>query len=197
VAAVRDIIRFEFRTLVEVSGDDSFLHARTVVPARHFRIAGSGQDNLHISFFTESYYNLDKDRMERNVVGVMGQWDISQYSLFRLAFQGVQLDFKNSPRERRQEVLFGHDGTFEVCAYLEVHLPVHLTRVGERWRIQPYLSGEYTYNLEQGRGTLNVLNTGIRFFYEDHWTFGLGWRHEDIIHGPDTDQIALSISYRF
>lgn len=58
-------------------------------------------------------------------------------------------------------------------------------------------SDTYTFNLRDARGVMNRVEGGIEFSPFSWGRLAIGWRHEDVIKGPDADQFLMSCGVKF
>lgn len=61
-----------------------------------------------------------------------------------------------------------------------------------------YLLNEYTFDVEMGEAVRNELSAGIQIPLPwERWEMRLGWRHVDLIHHEDMDQIEGAVLVQF
>ena len=75
------------------------------------------------------------------------------------------------------------------------NVPVPFIQVGSR-QASFYLGNEYTYDLRLGAGIRNEGMLELRIpLPAPRWSTVLGWKHMDLIHEPDMDQIEVSLLF--
>ena len=75
------------------------------------------------------------------------------------------------------------------------HVPFPFIKVRSR-QASFYLGNEYTYDLRKGAGIRNEGMMGLRIpLPVSRWSAVLGWKHMDLIHEPDMDQIEVSLLF--
>lgn len=88
----------------------------------------------------------------------------------------------------------GYDDDGEVFGALSLRFPVW--EVGGA-PLDLELSDRYYYSLSEGEPARNVAGWGLWLPTDGGWEVGLAHRHIDLVEGPDTDELSLSLRCGF
>lgn len=172
--------------------DDSYLT---------FRIRVSPVD-LHLPIFSAQLYLMGAGEYpeERGVlerISVGGGFRVGLLRYFHLGARivGTHYEFDlTHETSRNRAARLGEGWTPEGEALFEFRIP--LFDFAKR-PLALFGSDTYTFNLRDARGVLNRIEGGVEYSPLPWGRLAIGWRHEDVIKGPDADQFLMSCGVRF
>lgn len=186
------------RGYCDLSQDDSFLYGRLQFNLWQGRLWNDEADNLTLRPYAELYYNLDTDLAERTQAGVELVWDAARFATLSVGAHYAMLSFDESRSlsEAKQSRLLGAPNSWEARAALELHAPIRWGPFRDR-PLEFYIRDDFTYNLSEGRNTYNSPSLGFRYDVNERVTLEIGWRHDDITHSHDSDDLFLGFHVKF
>lgn len=186
------------RGYCDLSQDDSFLYGRLQFNLWQGRLWSDETDNLTLRPYAETYYNLDADRAERSQAGMELVWDAARYVTLSVGAHYAMFDFdeSRSVSEAKQSRLMGAPNSWEARAALELHAPIQWGPFRER-PLQMYVRDDFTFNISESRNTYNSPSLGLRYDVSKRVTLEIGWRHDDITHSHDSDDLFLGFHVKF
>lgn len=139
--------------------------------------------------YVEGTYDLDLDGASKVEAGLTAEMRFLKYLHASLSGQYVSVSGETSLAE--QYVSTNSDGDdVELIGQIGFRLPLPL-------RILEFSGAEtYVFEVEGMRGTRNELTAALEVGLLP-FDLGLRWRHLDTIHGPDTDELALTFKLAF
>jgi len=168
------------------STDESYSTWRVRVSPVDFDLrVFSGQ--LHLIGAGE--FSEDRGVLERASVG--GGFSLGLLSYFHLGARIVATHYEfdlTHETSRNRAVRLGEGWTPEGEAFFELRLPIFHLAKGP---LALFGSDTYTFNLEDSRGVLNRIEGGIDYAPLPWARLAIGWRHEDVVKGPDADQFLI------
>lgn len=137
---------------------------------------------VYLLAYGETRYDLDEDYWYRTEAGVGAGAQL--FKLFR--FQ-TELNYA--------WVQPGSDDSWEAQGglYFNLPFPDFLPFLD----LSLYALDEYTYNIDEGKGTINEVAAGFNLAPFELVNFQIGWRHTDYIHGSDSDMVEVGATIKF
>jgi hypothetical protein len=134
-------------------------------------------------------FDLDLDSVSKVEAGLTAEMRFLKYLHASLSGQYVSVSGETSLVE--QYVSTNSDGNdVELIGQIGFRLPLPL-------KILEFSGAEtYVFEVEGMRGTRNELTAALEVGLLP-FDLGLRWRHLDTIHGPDTDELALTFKLAF
>ena len=133
--------------------------------------------------FMEARLDYDNSRWSRLEAG--GELGWQPFSWVYLG-NAIQRAWINPGRDRME---------WEVRTLFTVPLPWWEIRSK---KVALYALNEWTYDIDSGEGRRNEIGFGVRIpLPVPHLSSSLGWRHVDLIHGPDLDQFEGTLTAEF
>ncbi|MFH1479335.1 MAG: hypothetical protein ABIG92_06155 [Candidatus Omnitrophota bacterium] len=165
--------------LIDARGDDGdIIYNRISIDKK------TSIQDLTLSAFTESQWNLDISDWEKLTLGIKLKKDFLKYLYINQSAQlisGKILDY----------MAFDTDSTsIDTTTGIGLKFPI-------RWGFSFDIFEEYSINLENL--TAEYCESGARLIYtpKDMYSLSFGWRHIDRIHNLDTDYVTLGLDLHF
>lgn len=139
--------------------------------------------------YIQGTYDLDMDTVSKTEAGMTAGVNFLKYLYVSLSSQYVSVSEETSLSEQYVSTNTDkHDIELMTEIGFSCPLPLKILK----------FSGavSYIYDIEERRGTRDELTAAIEIGLMP-LDLGLRWRHLDTIHGPDTDEIALTFSFLF
>ena len=150
---------------------------------------GKGRPLFKVMPFFEMRRNFDADLWERRELGVEIGKDILPCLYLGESIQHV---WKNEEVTASQK--------YEKENSVEAKTRLALSRKffeKNSFNLKGFIIGEYTYDMNEGKGRRNEIIIGLSAPLGKHWEAGLNWRHIDRIHYFDTDTFEASATLVF
>ncbi len=182
-------VEFALRNeLIQDLYDDRTLVSSRFSILRAFETEIYGKE-LALSPYVEGTYDFDLDEFSKVETGLTLEMSLLRYLFCSLSSQYVSVSGNTSLVE--QYVSTNSDSQdIELIGRLGFRIPLPL-------RILVFSGAEtYVFEVEGMRGTRNELTAAIEAGFLPIGV-GLRWRHLDTIHGPDTDELALTFNVVF
>lgn len=139
--------------------------------------------------YVEGTYNLDLDTVSKIETGVGARMNFLKYLYVSLSGQYVSVSEETTLREEYVSTNTDqHDIELIGGIGFSFPLPLKILKFSGAWT--------YIYDIEERRGTRDELTAAVSAGLMPVG-LGLRWRHLDTIHGPDTDEIALTFDFVF
>ncbi len=140
-------------------------------------------------------YSEERGFLERASTG--GGFRVGLFRYFHLGVRLVATRYEfdlSHETSRGRAARLGEGWAPEGEAFLELRIP--LFDLAKR-PVALFGSETYTFNLRDTRGVLNRIEGGLDYSPLPWGRLAIGWRHEDVIKGPDADQFMISCGARF
>lgn len=178
---------FHNELIQDLYDDRTLVSSRfSILRAFETEIYGKG---MTLSPYIEGTYDFNLDEFSKVEAGLTLEMSLLRYLFFSLSGQCVSVSGRTCLVE--QYVSTNSDSQdIELIGELGFRIPLP-------FRMLVFSGAEtYIFEVEGMRGTRNELTAAIEAGFLPIGV-GLRWRHLDTIHGPDTDELALTFSLVF
>jgi hypothetical protein len=187
-------LKFANQTEVRYLWDDHRLWLADTISATTYIPLADDERRLEITPFVATAYTDTEHDLNKVAGGVTVATSLTPHLTAALTLASVATPHSNLRRELVNKH-GGSEGTAEAAARLVFQHPLPFRLLTKPATLA--LAEAYVYDLRFGEGSRNEVSAGVSIAVTRYVTTGLTWRHVDVVHATDTDELVADIAVTF